>query len=99
MISIFLATQSVFAIAVAARARRAAVLRRLALSTPESGPISLLSRSLSTHSAAASRLERMVASKVAMLVRSLVHTSAFELTVLSAVVRFRATVNKKAGMR
>lgn len=96
---LFLAIQAALAVGLGVRARRAAVLRRLSLPTPEPAPLRLLSRSLSTHAPATTRLDRVVAGRAITLIRSLVRTTAFELVVQRAVVRLRSAARRKGGIK
>ncbi len=99
MISVFLAVESAFVAAVAARRKRAAITNSLNPKPPDPVPVQLLTRRLSRYTELTTPLQQMIAKHVTALIRDFVHTGAFDQLVLSAVTRIRTQLLRKGGMR
>jgi len=99
MMTTFLAAQAALALALARRAKRAAVERSLAITHHESAPMRLLAQRLRAQMPIPTWLERAIAARTSAFVRTFVRTPSFELLVLRAVIKTRKLIQQKGGFR
>jgi hypothetical protein len=98
MIATLAGIESALLLAMARCRKRAAVLRSLAAKRPDSAGIRALTRNLSLRTRSTA-MDRMLATKAAALIRSFVHTGAFDQLVLSTVARIRSQCLRNRGIR
>lgn len=98
MIATLAGIESALLLAMARCRKRAAVLRSLAAKRPDSAGLRALTRSLAIRTRSTA-MDRMLATKAAALIRSFVHTGAFDQLVLSTVARIRSQCLRNRGIR
>jgi hypothetical protein len=99
MITVVVAVESAFLGVMAACRKRMAVIRTLNPNPSDSGPVKLLTRSLSRCTTATTPMQQMIARHITSFARSFVQTGTFDQLVLSAVARIRAQLFRKGGVR
>lgn len=99
MIPAMMGIESALLIAMARCRKRAAVLRSLAARRPDSAGIRALSRSIANRTRSTTTMERMLAKKLAQLIRDFVKTGAFDQLIISAIAYVRTRCIKYRGIR
>jgi hypothetical protein len=97
MIAVLLAVESAIALGIVRARKRASVVRAMSLEMTDSAPLQWLSRSLATQTQFSTRFERVLATHLAIAVRTFIRSNAFETLVLVAIGRVRSRM--KGGIR